>query len=314
MSLISAALALGAAAQAPQAIPADYQAALGILGRSGDYQSSVLRIGIPRNDVQVRVDGVDLPTAFGFGGWVAMTKGEDGQDVMMGDLVLLQSEVNPVMSLLLENGLTVSALHNHFFWDTPKMYYMHVHGMGTAEELAAKLKPALALIGKVPDKEPAPARTAPSEIVAGSLDLAALNQIIGAEAARSGDVAKYTLGRSDVKVMEMGAVINSRMGLNSWASFYGSDQMAAIAGDVAMLEHEVPAVTKALRAHGLEIVAMHHHMTDSRPVFIFLHYWGKGKAADLARGFKAALDELGRKPMGSGHGMMRPSGEPGNPL
>src|SRR6187549_4065560 len=140
-----------------QDIPAEYQQVLSTLGKQGDFKDSVLKVNIPRNDVKVTVAGVSTPTPFGFGGWVAMTKGDGGDQVLMGDLVLLQDEVNPVMSALLENGLDVTALHNHFFWDEPRMFYMHVHGMGTPAALAAKLKPALAMIGK-----PAAAGGAPS--------------------------------------------------------------------------------------------------------------------------------------------------------
>src|SRR5947209_11066376 len=135
-------------AAAAQDIPAEYQQVLTALGKQGDYKANVLKVNIPRNDVSVTVANVKTPTPFGFGGWVAMTKGTGGMDVMMGDLVLTQDEVNPVMSALLENGLDVTALHNHFFWDEPRMFFMHVHGMGTAADLANKLKPALAMIGK----------------------------------------------------------------------------------------------------------------------------------------------------------------------
>src|SRR5499426_98400 len=131
-----------------QTIPPEYQQVLSTLGKQGDFKDNVLKVNIPRNDVKVTVAGVATPTPFGFGGWVAMTKGDGGHEVLMGDLVLLQDEVNPVMSALLDNGIDVTALHNHFFWDEPRMFYMHVHGHGTAAELAKKLKPAIDLIGK----------------------------------------------------------------------------------------------------------------------------------------------------------------------
>src|SRR5256885_4386868 len=132
---------------AQAAMPADYQGVLTTLGKQGDFKDNVLRVHVPRNDLHVVIDGVATPTPFGFGGWLALTKGTGGMDVMMGDLVLTESEVNPVMSALLTNGLDVTALHNHFFFDTPRIYYMHVHGHGSASDLAAKVKPALALIG-----------------------------------------------------------------------------------------------------------------------------------------------------------------------
>src|SRR2546425_9311870 len=131
-----------------QDVPAEYQQVLTTLGKQGDYKANVLKVNIPRNDLSVTVANVKTPTPFGFGGWVAMTKGSGGMDVMMGDLVLTQDEVNPVMSALLENGLDVTALHNHFLWDEPRMFYMHVHAHGKSVDLARKVKPPIDLIGK----------------------------------------------------------------------------------------------------------------------------------------------------------------------
>src|SRR6266478_198754 len=147
---VCAALSLSFASVAgAQDIPAEYQQVLTALGKTGDYKANVLKVNIPRNDVSVTVASVKTPTPFGFGGWVAMTKGTGGVDVMMGDLVLTQEEVNPVMSALLENGLDVTALHNHFFWDDPRVYFMHVHGMGKAADLTKRVKPGLDMIGHV---------------------------------------------------------------------------------------------------------------------------------------------------------------------
>jgi hypothetical protein len=146
---------------------------------------------------------------------------------------------------------------------------MHVHGHGSAADLAAAARTPL-------------------------LDTAKLAQIVGAEGEQNGAVYKITIGRSDLNVTEMGAPINARMGLNTWAAFTGTDAKAAVAGDVAMLESEVTPVLKALRTNGLDVVAIHHHMTDERPLIIFLHYWGTGPADKLAAGFKAAVDQVGR--------------------
>src|SRR5262247_1767701 len=147
--VIGAVLSVSCATTAwSQDIPAEYQQVLTTLGKQGDYKANVLKVNIPRNDLNVTVANVKTPTPFGFGGWVAMTKGTGGMNVMMGDLVLTQDEVNPVMSALLDNGLDVTALHNHFFWDEPRMAYMHVHGHGKPADLASKIKPALDLIGQ----------------------------------------------------------------------------------------------------------------------------------------------------------------------
>ena len=270
-----------------QDVPAPYKDVLSFLGKTGDFKDNVLKVNIPRNDVTVTVASIATPTPFGFGGWIAMTKGS-GMDVMMGDLVLLQDEVNPVMSALLENGLEVTALHNHFFWDEPRMFYMHVHGHGAPMDLARKVKPALDLIGqKGKPSSPAAAAATP-------LNTARIAQLAGHSGDQAGAVYKITVGRDDLKMTEMGAPINARMGLNTWAAFVGTDDKAAVAGDVAMLPSEVNAVLKALRQNGLDVVAIHHHMLDTQPNVIFLHYWGTGPADKLATGFKAALDQLGK--------------------
>src|SRR6266481_367156 len=158
-----------------QGVPADYQQVLTALGKQGDYKANVLKVNIPRNDVTVTVANVKTPTPFGFGGWVAMTKGTGGMDVMMGDLVLTQDEVNPVMSALLDNGIEVTALHNHFLWDEPRMFYMHVHAHGKTADLARKVKPALDLIGKGASRPAA----APAAAPATTIDTAKLAQIVG---------------------------------------------------------------------------------------------------------------------------------------
>jgi hypothetical protein len=283
-------VAVGRSAHA-QDIPTAYKDVLTTLGRQGDFKDNVLKVNIPRSDLQVTVATVKTPTPFGFGGWIAMTKGSGGKDVMMGDLVLTQDQVNPVLSALLDNGLEVTALHNHFFWDEPRVFFMHVHGSGTAQELAMKVKPALDLITKAPGS---PASTAaPAQPPAG-LDTAKLARIVGHQGDQSGAVYKITVGRDDLKLTEMGAPINARMGLNTWAAFVGADDKAAVAGDVAMLASEVQPVLKALRQNGLDVVAIHQHMLGIQPTIYFLHYWGTGPADQLATGFKAALDQLGK--------------------
>ena len=274
-----------------QDVPAEYQQVLTYLGRSGDFKANVLKVNVPRNDLSVTVAGVKTPTPFGFGGWLALTKGQ-GMDVMMGDLVLTEDQVNPVMSALLDNGLEVTALHNHFFWEQPRVFYMHVHGHGAPMDLARQVKPALDLIGKgAPPAAPSTAAAAPA---LPTIDDAKLAQIVGQTGERTGQVYKITIGRDDLKITDMGAPINARMGLNTWAAFVGSDDNAAIAGDVAMLAGEVTPVLKALRKNGLQVVAIHHHMTGTGPTVFFLHYWGTGPAAKLAAGFRAAVDELAK--------------------
>src|SRR5215471_16056085 len=227
---------------AAQTMPADYDAVLKALGKQGDFKGNVLKVNIPRNDVKVTIDGIATPTPFGFGGWLALTKGDGGMGVMMGDLVLLEDEVNPVMSALLDNGLEVTAVHNHFFFESPRIFYMHVHGHGKAADLAKMAKPAVDLIGKGSPQHQSSVTGGSSNISAGQIDTAKLAKIAGHEGEQSGAVYKITVGRDDLKLKEMGAPINSRMGLNTWAAFYGSDANAEVAGDVAMLSQEVNPV------------------------------------------------------------------------
>jgi hypothetical protein len=279
-------------------MPSDYQEVLKSLDRKGDFKAGVLKVNIPRSDLKMTIQGVSTPTPFGFGGWIALTKGTNGADVMMGDLVLLQEEVNPVLSALLENGIDITALHNHFFWDDPHVFYMHVHGMGKAADLVHRVKPGLDLIAHVKPEVAVPANSGGTQ-----LDTGKLAKIAGHEGEQSGAVYKITVGRDDLVMKDHGAVINARMGLNTWAAFFGTQEDAVVAGDVTMLENEVTPVLKALRKNGIDVVAIHNHMTEDRPVVIFLHYWGRGPAEKLATAFKAALDELSKS--GSAHGMGR---------
>lgn len=288
-------LGLSAAPLPAQEVPKDYQEVLAFLGKKGDFKANVLKVNIPRNDLSVTIVAQPTPTPFGFGGWIAMSKGDGGVEVLMGDLVLTQFEVNPVLSALLEHGIEVTALHNHFFFEEPRIYYMHVHGHGEAMSLARAIKPALDLIGNVPPVAPGVKPAAPVALPATvPFDTAALNKIVGAQGETLGTVYKFTLGRDDLHLTEMGAAINARMGLNSWAAFAGTDGDAQVAGDIAMRESEVNPVLKALRSHDLSVVAIHHHMLGTQTPVIFLHYWGRGPAAKLAAGFRAALDQLGK--------------------
>lgn len=298
MLALFACLAFFGASAFAEDIPSDYQDVLKTLDRKGDFKVGVLKVNIPRNDLKMAIQGFSTPTPFGFGGWIALTKTADGSEVMMGDLVLLQEEVNPVMSALLDSGIDITALHNHFFWDDPHVFFMHVHGMGRAADLARRVKPGLDLIGHVTPPAAPPARTGGTPI-----DITKIAKIVGQEGEQSGVVYKITIGRDDLGMKDHGATINARMGLNTWAAFVGTQEDAAVAGDVAMTESEVTPVLKALRKNGLDVIAIHHHMIEDRPVVIFLHYWGRGAAEKLAGGFRAAVDELGKgaSARGTGH-------------
>jgi len=291
--ILVAVLVLVSSAASAQDVPAKYKSMLTTLAKTGDFKDHVFKVNIPRTDLRVTINGRPAPTPFGFGGWVALTPGGEGPEILMGDLVLTEAEVNPVMSALLENGFDVTALHNHFFWEQPRVFYMHVHGRGTVEELATRLKPAISIIDKAVAGGSAAAAPAASSQ---ALNTQAIAAIVGQPGEQNGPVYKITIGRPDIKMTVHGATINARMGLNTWAAFTGTDADAMVAGDVAMLEHELMPVLKALRSNGINVVAIHHHMTDVEPVVIFLHYFGSGPAATLAEGVRAAVAQLGMSP------------------
>src|SRR3954464_10240956 len=190
MRKVVGSLALMSVLAVAQQIPADYDQFMKAVGKQGDFKDNVLKVNIPRNDLKVAVDGIATPPPIGLGGRVALTKATGGMEVMMGDLVLTEAEVNPVMSALLENGLEVTALHNHFFFDTPRIFYMHVHGHGKAADLAAKVQPALALIGRSPQ----PAGAQAGRAITGSLDTMQLAKTIGHDGEQNGQVYKITIG------------------------------------------------------------------------------------------------------------------------
>ena len=212
------------------------RAVLQTLGKTGDFKDGVFKVNIPRNDLRVTISRSLAPTPFGFGGWVALTQGE-GMEVMMGDLMLAEDEVSPVMSALLQNGFEVTALHNHFFWEQPRIFYMHVHGAGSAGRSRAKcVKPAIALIDQAARTRQARPAAAPAPSSA-TLDGAALAKIIGIPGEQADRLQDH---HRPSRHQDAGAraTINARMGLNTWAAFAGTDADAMVAGDVAMLEHE----------------------------------------------------------------------------
>ncbi len=275
---------------------AEIEAIEAALGKKGAYveAQAVYTVPLPRNDLKITVQGEPVPIPFGFGGWVAFKKTLDGRStVMMSDTVLLQEEVNPLISAAHANGLEVSAIHNHFFYEEPRIFYMHVHGMGRADDLARRYAAAIGATKLFPANQPPPGAP-PARTGKEIFDLPALDRIVGATGVVNGPTYKYTIGRDDLFIRAMGAEMTAAIGLNTWASFAGTAEAAHIAGDVAMLEPEVNPVIMALRRSGLEVVALHHHMLGENPRIIFLHYYGRGPATRLAQGFRAALDELGK--------------------
>lgn len=265
------------------------------IGKKGRYveAESVYTVPLPRNDLKVSVKGESVPISFGFGGWVSVKKTMDGKAaVLMSDTVLLEEEVNPLISAAQSNGLEISAIHNHFFYESPRIFYMHLHGMGDVAILAKNYAATIKNNKLSPANQPTP--STPARTAKEIFDLPALDKIVGTTGAVNGATYKYTIGRSDRTITAMGAEMTPNIGLNSWASFAGTPEAAHIAGDIAMLESEVNFVIKALRQNNLEVVALHHHMLGENPRTIFLHYYGRGTADKLAMGFRAALNELGK--------------------
>jgi hypothetical protein len=271
-------------------------AALG--GKKGSYVESegVYTTPLPRNDLRVTIKGEPVPVALGFGGWVSLKRTLDGQRAMlMSDTVLLEEEVNPLITAAQDRDLQVTAIHNHFFYESPRIFYMHLHGMGDPAELANKYGAAIQATKLHPSNQPPSTAHSGERTAKEAFDLAALDKTVGLTGKVNGPTYKYVVGRDDLRVIAMGAEVTSAIGLNTWASFAGEADAAHIAGDVAMLESEVNVVIRALRKHNLEVVAVHQHMLEEQPRIIFLHYYGRGPALTLAAGFRAALDQLGRK-------------------
>ncbi len=272
------------------------------LGKKGSYKDNeqVYTTPLPRNDLKMKIKGEPVPISFGFGGWVSFKKTTDGKSAMvMSDTVLQMEEVNPLISAAYANGLEIAAIHNHFFYEEPRIFYMHIHGMGSIADLAKRYAATIRDSKLFPANQPAPAT--PNQITGKeNFDLPALDAIVKYTGTVNGPTYKYTVGRADLKIMAMGVEMTTNIGLNSWASFAGKQDDAHIAGDIAMLQNEVNTVIKTLRAHNLEVVAVHNHMLGDEPHMIFLHYYGRGNAATLAQGFRAALDVLGKKPAGMG--------------
>jgi hypothetical protein len=266
------------------------------VGKKGRYveAESVYTIPLPRNDLKVTIKGETVPISFGFGGWVSVKKTLDGKAaVLMSDTVLLQEEVNPLISRAQANGLEVSAIHNHFFYEEPRIFYMHLHGTGDVAGLAKSYAASIKSTKLFPANQTA--QTAPTKTAKEIFDLPALDKIVGTPGTVNGTAYKFTIGRTDQTVTAMGAEMTTNVGLNSWAAFAGTTETAHIAGDIAMLESEVNAVIRTLRSNDLQVVALHHHMLGESPRIIFLHYYGKGGATKLAEGFRFALNELGKK-------------------
>jgi hypothetical protein len=285
-----------ATAPAPQASPpkppVDATRVAAVTGGKPETSDNVVKVSFPRDDVKVDVDGwAKMPPFMGLTSWAAFVPGEkpDVEAMVMGDLVLFEDEVNPAMSAALDNGLEVTALHNHFFFDKPHVLFMHIGGEGSVEQLGKGVKAALDAARAVRQKAPkVAAQFGPPTPTPSKIDAAKLDAIFSAKGATKDGMYKATFGRKTQA--ECGCTIGKAMGVNTWSAFAGTDDNAVVDGDFAIAESELQPVLKALRGGGINIVAIHSHMTGEVPRILFLHYWGRGRAADLATAVKRALD------------------------
>jgi hypothetical protein len=262
-------------------------------------QDGVVRIAWARSEVPVKVDGMPLKPFAGLGSWAAFIRTPHGA-MVMGDTVVFQDEVTPAMDAAFAHGLEMTGLHNHFFYDEPKVYFMHIGGQGEPEALAAAVKAVWDAIKRVRADHGTPGAMFAGEMPqAGSLDQAALEAVLGHKGQAQEGVVKVTIGREGTM---HGVKVGDSMGLTTWAAFSGSDALAAVDGDFIMTAEEVQPVLRALRRSKIHIVALHNHMVGEQPAFYFTHFWGKGPARELAAGVKAALEAQRRVGMTSkGH-------------
>ena len=263
-----------------------------ITGLKGKFneKEGVYKVTLPRDDVKVVVDGWAMPPFMGLGTWAAFTEAKTGA-MVMGDTVLFEDEVNPAMSAALDNGLSVTALHNHFFFDQPKVFFMHIEGEGTVEKLASAVKKVYDTTKAIrgPDSKPAESFSVvgqPSLPGKNSINAGPLNEIFGMQGESKDGMVKFTIGRP---AMMHGVKIDNTMGVNTWAAFAGSDDNAIVDGDFAVTEDELQPVLKSLLKDRINIVAIHQHMTHEEPRIMFFHYWGRGTAKDLAQAVKGGL-------------------------
>lgn len=277
-------------AQAERRLDADKLAqVVGV--QASTLPDGVIRVAWPRKDVVVRVGGMPLHTFAGLESWAAFRATPHGATVM-GDTVVFEDEVSPAMDAAFAHNLDITALHNHFFFDEPKVYFMHIAGMGDPEKLAIGVRAVWDAIRKLRKNTPQPARRFPGNIlVAGQVSIEPIEKILGYKARSQDGVVKVVIGRDG---RMHGIPVGGSMGLTTWAAFSGKDEYAAVCGDFIMTANEVQPVLRALRKADIHIVALHNHMVGEEPPFYFAHFWGKGPAPMLARGIQSALEAQAR--------------------
>jgi hypothetical protein len=285
ISVVVAMLSLGSVAQCAEGAM-DTAAIERLTGAKGmlDEKEGVFKVSVPRKDLSVTIAGVKMTPPMGLTSWSAFERaGKD--DMVMGDMVMTEDQVSPVMSAALDNGLEVTALHNHFIWDSPRIMFMHIGGMGPEQNLATAVGRVFVTIKETSGKSNQP--NAQIDPAHSSLDPAKLDSALGLKGQYKDGVYKFVVGRT---TQMHDVAVGNQMGVNTWGTFAGSDDKAVVDGDFAMHESELQDVLKTLRKAGINVVAIHQHMVGEQPRIMFLHYWGVASANDLARGLRAALD------------------------
>jgi hypothetical protein len=259
----------------------------GLKGKLNEKEG-VYKVTWPRSDVKVAVDGWTMPPFMGLGTWAAFTQGSNSEAMMMGDTVLFEDEVNPAMSVAMENGLSVTALHNHFLFDKPKVFFMHIEGQGTTEELAASVRKVYDKVKAVRAASPQPKDSFGTKPLPekNSISPEPLNKIFGLSGEVNNGMVKFSLGHPATM---HGVKIDNAMGVNTWIAFAGTDEHAVVDGDFAVTEDQLQSALKAIRVGEINIVAIHQHMTHEQPRILFFHYWGRGPAKKLAEAIQGAL-------------------------
>ncbi|HUP12618.1 MAG TPA: DUF1259 domain-containing protein, partial [Niastella sp.] len=261
-----------------------------ITGMKGIEKNGEYKITVPQNDLKVVVDGFKIIPPMGLGSWAAFTPCGDSA-MVMGDIILTETDLQPVQQEVIKHGFAITAIHNHFIRNRPNVMYMHIDKSADITALSNGVKAIFNKVKEVRGKDPGREK---ADSIVSTLNIASLDSVIGYKGESGKGVYKYTIGRPDVQLVEHGIPVSSFMGFNTWAAWQGTPERAAVAGDFTMLENEVAPVIKALVENGIEVVAVHNHMVHEEPRIFFLHYWGVGNAAKLAKGLRAALDKVGK--------------------
>ncbi len=260
-----------------------------ITGMKGVEKNGEYKITVPQHDLNIVVDGFKIIPAMGLGSWAAFTPCGDSA-MVMGDIIITETDLKPVQQEVIRQGFSITAIHNHFVRNRPNVMYMHIDRSADVKTLSEGVKAIFDKVKEVRGKDP---KSSPADSVLNKLNIDTLDAIFGTKGELSKGVYKYTIGRPDIMLKEHGIPVSTFMGFNTWAAWQGTPEKAAVAGDFAMLENEVAPVIKVLVENGIEVVAVHNHMVHEEPKIFFLHYWGVGNALDLAKGLRIAIDQTG---------------------